>query len=97
MKCFQIEATVYQWLHKKHPQFACEMKKMEHKQEYKKEFISVVCGFLIFVDFMTHIITLPAKSCIVWSVLGWFKQITHEGPVIHQREAQGPNTTNICK
>ena len=70
MKSFHIEATVYQRLHKEHPQFAHEMKKMECRQKYEKEFISAVRGFLIFVDFMMHIIIIPAKSCITRSALG---------------------------
>jgi hypothetical protein len=97
MKSFHIKAAVYRRLHKKHPLFAREMKKMERKQKYEKEFISAVRCFLIFVAFMTHIIILPAKSCIAWSALGRFKWITNEGPGIRQREARGPNTTDICK
>ena len=46
MKSFCIKAAVYQQLHKKHPQFTHKMKKMERKQKYEKEFISVVCCFL---------------------------------------------------
>jgi hypothetical protein len=75
MKSFRIEAAVYRWLTKEHPQFACEMKKMESKQKYEKEFVSAVSAFVIFIAFVTHIAILPAKSCIAWSALGWFKRV----------------------
>jgi hypothetical protein len=45
MKSFCIEAAVYRRLHKEHPQFAREMKKMERKQKYEKEFVSAVSAF----------------------------------------------------
>jgi len=97
MKSFCIEAAVYRWLHKEHLQFACEMKKMEHKQRYEKEFVSAVSAFHIFSAFVMHITILLAKSCIAWSTIRWFKWVTHEGPRIHQWEAWGPNTTNTHK
>jgi porphobilinogen deaminase len=67
------------------------MKTMECKQKYKKEFVSAVSVFVIFIAFMTHIAILPAKSCIAWSTLRRFKQVTHKGPRVHQREARGPD------
>ena len=97
MKSFHIEATVYQRLHKEHLLFACGMKKMEHKQRYEKEFVSVVSAFHIFSAFVMHITILLVKSCIVWSAIRQFKWVTHKGPRIHQWEAWGPNTTNTHK
>jgi hypothetical protein len=73
------------------------MKKIERKQKYEKEFVSAVSALLVFIAFVTHITILPAKSCITWSMLRRFKQVTHKGPRVHQREAQGPDTTDICK
>jgi hypothetical protein len=73
------------------------MKKIERKQKYEKEFVSAVSALLVFIAFVMHITILPAKSCIAWSILRRFKQVTHKGPRVHQREAQGPDTTNICK
>jgi uncharacterized membrane protein len=83
MKSFRVEAAVYQRLHKEHPQFVREMKKMQRKQKYEKEFVSAVSPFHIFIAFMTHITILLAKSCIAWSAFRRFKWVTHEGPRIH--------------
>ena len=66
MKSFHIEVTVYRWLHKKHPQFACDMENMGNMEKFEKEFVSVVSAFVILIAFVTHIATLPVKLSIVW-------------------------------
>ena len=70
MKKFRIEVAIYRRLHKEHPQFAREMKKMQRKQKYEKDFVSAVSAFHMFIALVTHITILPAKSCIAWSALG---------------------------
>ena len=39
MKSFCIEATMYWWLHKKHPQFTCEMKKCNASKSTRRNLL----------------------------------------------------------